>query len=97
LIADLSKWASKTGMRVEHLCKKANAPCIGFGLCFLDPFASPEEKYRFIIELAYDPHFPPNKEEREKIDKALRIATGAIAAVFEGMAAVPDEKQPTIQ
>jgi hypothetical protein len=97
LIADLSKWASKTGTTVEHLCKKANALCIGFGLCFLDPFAPPEEKYRFVIELAYDPHFPPNEEEREKIDKALGIATEAIAAVFEGMAVDPDEKQPTIQ
>jgi hypothetical protein len=42
---DLSKWIEKTAQAVRRICRKKQAPCVGFSLVFFDPMAMPEKQW----------------------------------------------------
>lgn len=83
-IMNLEKWSAKTAITVEQICKRKQAPCVGFSLVFFDPMASDEERWNYVIELAFDPHNPPEKEERERLQKALEFISEGIRRIMGG-------------
>lgn len=83
-IMNLNRWAEKTAQAVRNLCLRKNAPCVGFGLAFFDPMADENERWNFVIELAYDPHNPPSDEEKEQLEKALEFLSRGIAHIMGG-------------
>ena len=85
-IMNLKKWAAKTSMQVEAICLKKQAPCVGFSLVFFDPMAPDEERWNFVIELAYDPHNPPAKEEQERLQKAFEFINEGVIRILGGAA-----------
>ena len=83
-IADLGKWAAKTGHAVERICKTKQAPCVGFSLIFFDPMADPEDRWNYVIELAYDPHNPPEEGERKRVQKAFEFISEGVRRIMGG-------------
>ena len=82
-IMNLSKWTEKTVQAVRHICSKKQAPCVGFSLVFFDPMASEEERWNYVIELAYDPHNPPSKEEQERIQGAFEYINEGVRRLMD--------------
>ena len=83
-IADLGKWTEKTAGAVRRICSNKEAPCVGFGLAFFDPMEPGEEKWNFVIELAFDPHNPPPEEEQKEVQKALEFIARGVAHIMGG-------------
>jgi len=81
---DLSKWAGKTAQAVERICGSKEAPCVGFSLVFFDPLAPEEERWNYVIELAYDPHNPPEEEERVRVRKAFEYISQGVQKIMGG-------------
>jgi hypothetical protein len=81
-IASLEKWAEKTAQAVRRICGKKQAPCVGFSLVFFDPFANDEERWNYVIELAFDPHNPPSAEERENLQRAFEFISDGIRRIY---------------
>ena len=81
-IVNLSKWVEKTVQAVRHICIKKQAPCVGFSLVFFDPLAQPEERWNYVIELAYDPNNPPSHEERKRLEQAFELISEGIRRVM---------------
>ena len=81
-IMDLSKWVEKTAQAVRHICIKKQAPCVGFSLVFFDPLAEPEERWNYVIELAYDPNNPPSLEERKRLEQAFEFISEGIRRIM---------------
>ena len=81
---NLSKWAEKTAQAVRRICGNKEAPCIGFSLVFFDPLASEEERWNYVIELAYDPHNPPEDEEQVRIRKAFELINDGVRRIMGG-------------
>jgi len=79
---DLAKWIEKTAQAVRRICTNKQAPCVGFSLVFFDPFASDEERWNYVIELAFDPHNPPEAEEKERIEKAFEFISEGIKRIY---------------
>jgi hypothetical protein len=84
-IMDLSKWVEKTAQAVRRICSKKQAPCVGFSLIFFDPMAEPEERWNYVIELAFDPNNPPTQEERNQLQNAFEF-------INEGVRRIMDDK-----
>jgi hypothetical protein len=84
-IMDLSKWVEKTAQAVRRICSKKQAPCVGFSLIFFDPMADPEERWNYVIELAFDPNNPPTQEERNQLQHAFEF-------ISEGVRRIMDDK-----
>jgi hypothetical protein len=82
---DLSKWVEKTAQAVRRICSKKQAPCVGFSLIFFDPMAEPEERWNYVIELAFDPNNPPSQEERNQLQNAFEF-------ISEGVRRIMDDK-----
>ena len=66
-IMDLNKWAVKTALAVERICQDKQAPCVGFCLVFFNPLNEKEERWNYVVELAHDPHDPPQEDEKTKV------------------------------
>ena len=85
-IMDLSKWVEKTAQAVRRICSQKQAPCVGFSLIFFDPMAEPEERWNYVIELAFDPNNPPSQEERKQLQNAFEF-------ISEGVRRIMDDKK----
>jgi hypothetical protein len=81
-IMNLAKWVEKTAQAVRHICIKKQAPCVGFSLVFFDPLAEPEERWNYVIELAYDPNNPPSLEERKRLEQAFEFISEGIRRIM---------------
>jgi len=79
---NLSKWVEKTAQAVRHICMRKQAPCVGFSLVFFDPLAEPEERWNYVIELAYDPNNPPSEEERKQLEQAFELISEGIRRIM---------------
>jgi hypothetical protein len=79
---NLSKWVEKTAQAVRHICIKKQAPCVGLSLVFFDPLAEPEERWNYVIELAYDPNNPPSLEERKRLEQAFEFISEGIRRIM---------------
>jgi hypothetical protein len=83
-IMDLNKWASKTALAVERICQNKQAPCVGFCLVFFDPLGEEETRWNYVIELAHDPHSPPEDAEQKKVTQLFEMVAEAIRRVMSG-------------
>ncbi len=83
-IMDLSKWTQKTVGAVERICGSKQAPCVGFSLVFYDPMAPVGERWNYAIELAYDPHSPPEEEEQIRVRKSFELISEGIRRIMGG-------------
>jgi len=81
-IMNLSKWVEKTAQAVRHICLRKQAPCVGFSLVFFDPLAEPEERWNYVIELAYDPNNPPSPGERQRLEQAFEFISEGIRRII---------------
>ena len=81
-IMNLSKWVEKTAQAVRRICIKKQAPCVGFSLVFFDPLAEPEERWNYVIELAYDPNSPPSQEEQKRLEQAFELISEGIRRIM---------------
>ena len=81
-IMDLTKWSEKTAQAVRRICGKKHAPCVGFGLVFFDPLAEPEERWNYVIELAFDPHNPPSEDEQMQLQQAFEFISEGIRRIM---------------
>jgi hypothetical protein len=80
---DLSKWVEKTAQAVRRICSKKQAPCVGFSLIFFDPVAEPEDRWNYVIELAFDPNNPPSQEERKQLQKAFEFISEGVRRIMD--------------
>ncbi len=87
---NLSKWVEKTAQAVRHICSKKQAPCVGFSLIFFDPCAEPEERWNYVIELAFDPNNPPSEEERKQLEKAFEFISEGVRRIMGGELAMDE-------
>ena len=81
-IMNLNKWAAKTAQAVERICQNKEAPCVGFSLVFFDPMAPPEERWNYVIELAFDTHNPPTEEEQKQLQEAFEFISEGIKRIM---------------
>jgi len=87
---NIKQWAEKTSQVVKKRCLENANPCIGFSLCFYDA-ESQIAPYSFVINLAFDPHNPPEDEERAIIEESLQVAVEHIAKIMGGEAIEGDD------
>ena len=83
-IMNLSKWAVKTAGAVERICQKKQAPCVGFSLVFFDPLAGEEERWNYVIELAFDPHNPPTEADQKQLQQAFDFINEGVRRIMSG-------------
>jgi hypothetical protein len=74
-IFDLAKWHSQTIGSVQETLARAEAPCIGFSLVFMDFIDKDTVVWKFKTMLAFDPNNPVSEEDRKKLER-----------IFEGYA-----------
>ncbi len=86
----ISKWGEKTAQAVRRICGKKKALCVGFSLVFFDPTAEPDERWNYVIELAYDPNNPPAEEERKRLEKAFEFISEGVRRIMIGEAPKED-------
>jgi len=80
---NLQTWIEKTVQAVRRICENKGAPCVGFSLVFFDPFTeNDEEKWNYVVELAYDPQNPPEAEERERIQRCFEFISEGIRRIY---------------
>lgn len=85
-IMDLNKWTEKTAQAVRRICSKRQAPCVEFTLVFFDPMAKPEERWNYVIELAFDPHNSPSDREPEQVQQTFEFISEGIKRIMGGEA-----------
>jgi hypothetical protein len=68
-ILDIGKWNLQTIESVRHVLEKAEAPCVGFCMLFMDFVDADTILWKFKPMLAFDPHNPPPKEDRDKLEE----------------------------
>ena len=83
-IMNLRKWAVKTAGAVERICQKKQAPCVGFSLVFFDPLAGEEERWNYVIQLAFDPHNPPPETDQEQLQQAFEFINEGVRRIMCG-------------
>jgi hypothetical protein len=74
-IFDLKKWNSQTIESVRETLARAEAPCAGFSLVFMDFIDADTIVWKFKTFLAFDPNNPVSEEDRAKLER-----------IFEGYA-----------
>jgi hypothetical protein len=72
---NLEKWNTQASESVRHVLSKADAPCVGHCLVFMEPIDNDTIVWKFKTHLAFDPNNPPTQEERAKLER-----------IFEGYA-----------
>lgn len=68
-IFDLGKWHNQTIEHVKHALDKADAPCVGYCLLFMDFKGEGVIEWKYKPFLAFDPNNPPPKEDRERLEE----------------------------
>ena len=81
---NLSKWTEKTAQAVRRIWGKKQAPCVGFSIVFYDPMAAEEERWNYVIELAFDPNNPPDEDEQVRVRKSFEVASEYIRRIMGG-------------
>ena len=94
-IMDISKWGEKTAQAVRRICSKKHAPCVGFSLIFFDPMADPDERWNYVIELAYDPNNPPTEEEQRRLMHAFEFVSEGVRRIMIEEAATDEIEEQT--
>ena len=89
-IMNTSKWGEKTAQAVRRICGKKHAPCVGFSLVFFDPMAEPDERWNYVIELAYDPNNPPTEGEQKRLEQAFEFISEGVRRIMVGEAEKDD-------
>ena len=82
-ILDLSKWNSQTLESVRHVLDKADAPCVGFSMVFMDMIDKDVADWKFKTMLAFDPNNPPPQEDREKLEFIFSKFAEYIKAIMD--------------
>jgi hypothetical protein len=79
-IFDLGKWNSQTLESVRHQLDKADAPCVGFSMVYMDFINQEDIVWKFKTFLAFDPNNPVPAEDRKKLER-----------IFEGYAVLVEK------
>lgn len=81
---DLEKWNLQTTESVRHVLAKANMPCIGFSMVFMEPMDGEHSIFRFKTMLAFDPNNPVPEEDRKKLEEAFEQMAGYVELIMNG-------------
>ena len=65
-IFDLKKWSEQTIESVKEALARAEAPCVGFSVVFMDFIDKDTIDWKFKSYLAFDPNNPVPEEDRKK-------------------------------
>ena len=68
---DLNKWNLQTIESVKHVLEKAEAPCIGFSMVFMEPLDEKHSLFKFKTMLAFDPNNPVPEEDRKRLEDSF--------------------------
>jgi hypothetical protein len=68
-IFDLEKWHSQTIGSVQENLARADAPCIGYSLVFMDFIDKDTVVWKFKTMLAFDPNNPVSVDDRLKLER----------------------------
>jgi hypothetical protein len=79
---NLEKWNAQTIESVNHVLRKANLPCIGFSMVFMEPVDKEHSLFKFKTFLAFDPDNPVSKEDRKKLEEAFEQMAGYVELIM---------------
>jgi hypothetical protein len=79
---NLEKWNAQTIESVSHVLKKANMPCIGFSLVFMEPVDGQHSMFKFKTMLAFDPDNPVPEEDRKRLEAAFEQMAGYVELIM---------------
>jgi len=82
-ILNLSKWSAKTAEAVRRICDKEQKPCVAFTLVLIDTDGY-STSFKYVIEMAYDPHNPPSEDERKQLSESLTYISEGIKKIMGG-------------
>jgi hypothetical protein len=86
---DLKDWARNTGLLVEEICLRKEAPCVGIALAFYDPLEQDvEQMWQFVTKLSFSRETPPTEEEKAQLDAALAFIMEGVKKIMGGDKAV---------
>ena len=85
---NLGKWIEQTIESVRHVLQKANLPCVGFSLVFMEPVDGQHAMFRFKTMLAFDPENPVPEEDRIRLEKAFEQMAGYVELIMNDKAHV---------
>ncbi len=83
-IMDLTLWSNQMAETVRQICLRKQSPCVAFSLIFFDPFVTEEERWNFVIKMAYDMNDPPPEEDRKKLETALTYISEGVKRIMTG-------------
>jgi len=81
---DLAKWNSQTEESVRHQLAKADAPCVGFCMVFMDFIDQETINWKFKTFLAFDPNNPVPEEDRKKLERIFDGYAVLIQKMMDG-------------
>ena len=91
---NIAKWAAKTALAVERICKSKTGIPIGFAILFLDPTAKEEEIFNFSIHLAGSPEEGMPEEDRKRLTACFEYIMIGVRRIYEK--GIPEDRpQPT--
>jgi hypothetical protein len=79
---NLEKWNNQTIESVRHVLHKANMPCIGFSLVFMEPIDGQHSMFKFKTMLAFDPDNPVSEEDRKRLEAAFEQMAGYVELIM---------------
>jgi hypothetical protein len=81
-IADKSKWDDKTERAIKEDLKRNNGICLGYALCFFDPFAkSEDEVWSYSLRTAHD-RSELDAEMVERLEASLQYIMAGVQKIF---------------
>ena len=83
-IMDLSKWIEKTAQLVRRRCSRKTGIPIAVSMVFFDPFAKPEEKWSYTVDLAYDPNEFFGEKDIKEIQASMMFCNRYIQKILGG-------------
>ncbi len=81
---NLGKWNNQTIESVKHVLEKANLPCIGFSMVFMEVVDATHSMFKFKTMLAFDPENPVSEEDRKKLEEAFEQMAGYVELIMNG-------------
>ncbi len=85
---NLEKWNNQTIESVRHVLQKADMPCIGFSMVFMEPVDEQHAMFKFKTMLAFDPENPVSEEDRKKLEEAFEQMAGYVELIMNDKAHV---------
>jgi hypothetical protein len=79
---NLEKWNAQTIESVKHVLDKADMPCIGFSVVFMEPVDGGHSMFRFKTMLAFDPDNPVPEEDRKRLEAAFEQMAGYVELIM---------------